>query len=208
MREDYIEKRDKNAERRFTSPDIQIRDDGDISVVEGIAAVVDSVTDIGGRFMEKIARGAFDDVMEDDVVALFNHDPNLPLARTTATGSGHLKLFLNKRGDLAYSFEPPNTTAGRDAKENIRTKIISKSSFAFTIAKDEWETNRAGNEPDIRTILKFKRLYDISPVTYPAYNDTSVGARSLEEYQKPDEDYLKDKVARDKYFREIDLKKR
>ena len=137
MKEDYILKRGDNAERRFTSPDIQVRADGDSNIIEGIAAVVDSVTDIG-PFMEKIAPGAFDDVMRDDVVALFNHDPNFPLARTTAS-EGKLDLFLNKRGDLGYRFAAPNTSVGRDMIENIRTGVIAKSSFAFTIDKDKWE---------------------------------------------------------------------
>lgn len=210
---DYIEDRKDNTERRFTSPDIQVRNDGDSSsIIEGIAAVVNSPADIGW-YEERIAPGAFDNVMKGDTVALFNHDPNLPLARTTAKGEGNLELFLNSRGDLGYRFKTPNTSVGRDLAENIRTGIIAKSSFAFTIEKDEWEEARDG-KPTIRTITKFKSLPDISPVTYPAYNQTSVesksdvAVRSWERSREPNKDYLKDKVARDKYFRGLDLKKR
>lgn len=201
---DYIEKRDKDAERRFTSPDIQIREEGDSKIIEGIAAVVESETDLGW-FTERIAKGAFDDVMNDDVVALFNHDPNFPLARTTATGTGKLDLFLNKRGDLGYRFTAPNTTVGADALENIRSGLVTKSSFAFTIAEETWETNADKDVPDVRTITKVKRLYDVAPVTYPAYKDTSVAARHMEEHKKPNKDYLADKYAMDKDLRELDL---
>lgn len=201
---DYIEQRDEKAERRFTSPDIQVREAGDNNVIEGIAAVVDSDTDLG-FYTERIAPGAFDDVMKDDVVALFNHDPNFPLARTTASDSGKLELFLNKRGDLGYRFSAPNTTIGRDMIENIRTGVIAKSSFAFTIEKDEWTSSRDDGKPDVRTITKLKRLYDVAPVTYPAYNSTSVAARSWEKAQEPKQDYLADKVARDKDLRKLDI---
>jgi len=201
---DYIEKRDKDAERRFTSPDIQIRTEDDKNIIEGIAAVVDSETDLGW-FTEKIAKGAFDDVLKDDVVALFNHDPNFPLARSTADGSAGLELFLNKRGDLGYRFNAPNTTIGADMLENIRSGLVRNSSFAFTIAEETWETNQDKDVPDVRTITKLKRLYDVSPVTYPAYKNTTVAARHLEEYHKPDEAYLADKSAMDKDLRELDL---
>jgi len=201
---DYIEQRDKDAERRFTSPDIQVREAGDGNVIEGIAAVVDSDTDLG-FYTERIAPGAFDDVMNDDVVALFNHDPNFPLARTTANEGGKLELFLNKRGDLGYRFSAPNTSVGRDMIENIRTGVIAKSSFAFTIEKDEWSSTRSDKEPNIRTITKLKRLYDVSPVTYPAYNTTSVAARSWESAKAPSKEYLADKIARDKDLRQLDI---
>ncbi len=201
---DYIEQRDKEAERRFTSPDIQVREADGNNVIEGIAAVVNSDTDLGW-YTERIAPGAFDDVMKDDVVALFNHDPNFPLARTTAGEGGKLDLFLNKRGDLGYRFTAPNTSVGRDMIENIRTGVIAKSSFAFTIEKEEWTSNRGEGEQDIRTITKLKRLYDVSPVTYPAYNDTKVSARSWEKSQEPSKEYLADKYAMDKDLRELDI---
>ncbi len=204
MKTDYIEKRDKNAERRFTSPDIQVREAGNSNVIEGIAAVVDSETDLR-FFREKIAPGAFDDVMNDDVVALFNHDPNFPLARTSAQGEAKLELFLNKRGDLGYRFTAPNTSAGKDMMENIRNGIVSKSSFAFAIREQEWIEERDHEVPDLRIIKKLERLYDVSPVTYPAYNDTSVAARSLDSVKEPKKAYEADKVEMDKILRELDL---
>jgi uncharacterized protein len=180
---DYILKQDESAERRFFNPQIEVRAEGDNQMIEGIAAVVDTETDLGW-YREKISRGAFDSVMNDDVVALFNHDPNFPLART---GAG-LDLFLTEEGHLGYRYKTPNTTVGRDLAENIRTGVVSKSSFAFTIEQDEWREEKGNKIPDVRTITKLKRLYDVSPVTYPAYADTSVGARSLEVFHKPNKD--------------------
>lgn len=199
MKKDYIQNIDENAERRFFNPQIEVREDGDDLTIEGVAAVINRTTDLGW-YKERIAKGAFDDVMKDDVVALFNHDPNYPLARTGAKGDSKLDLFLDNEGNLAYRFKAPNTSIGKDMMENIRTGIVSKSSFAFTIKEDEWER---GKETDIRTIKKIKRLYDVSPVTYPAYSDTSVAARSAEIAQQPEKDYAKDLAERDKDLREL-----
>lgn len=204
-KKDYIKGLDENAERRYFSinpDDIQIREEGDSRTIEGVAAVVNSTTDLGW-FQERIAPGAFEGRLKDDVVALFNHDPNYPLARTTAKGPGALELFINDNGDLGYRFEANvNTTVGKDLLENIRTGVISKSSFAFTIDEDEWSK---GKETDVRTIKKIKRLYDVSPVTYPAYNDTAVAARSCEKSMQPKKEFTLDSVERDKDLRELNF---
>ena len=180
MKKDYIQSIE-SGERRFFNP--EIRAEGD-NTIEGVAAVVNKTTDLGW-FEERIAPGAFDDVLKDDVVALFNHDPNLPLART---GAG-LDLFLTKSGDLGYRFEAPKTTIGQDLRENIKSGVVTKSSFAFTIESETWDfaDDKEGRDKDLRTITKFKRLYDVSPVTYPAYADTSVAARSVEGKHQKDE---------------------
>jgi HK97 family phage prohead protease len=70
---------------------------------------------------------------------------------------------------LRYELDIPNTTAGRDLKENMRLGNITQSSFAFTLGKggDSWERNEDGN--DVRIIHKVDRLYDVSPVSLPAY---------------------------------------
>jgi len=174
-------------ERRYSSPP-EIRAEGDENIIEGVAAVVEKTTDLGW-FEERIAKGAFDDVLNDDTVALFNHDANLPLARTTAIGDGKLELGINSAGDLTYKFKSPDTSIGRDLSVNVKSGVVKHSSFAFTIKEEKWEfaSKENGLEKDIRTILKVDRLYDVSPVTYPAYADTSVAARSKEE-NKPESD--------------------
>jgi len=143
-----------DKERRYITPHMEIREEEDGSrMVEGVAAVVNSTTDLGW-FEERIDKGAFDDVLNDDVVALFNHDANLPLARTTATGEGKLELFLNDKGDLGYRFKTPNTQLGKDLAENIRSGIVKQSSVAFTIEEESWKLADSSNglDKNVRTI--------------------------------------------------------
>ena len=147
--------------------------------IEGYAALFDTRTDLVW-FDETIAPGAFDEADMSDVVALFNHDPNLPLARTS---SGTLDLKIDERG-LFYSFEVPDTSTGRDLLTLIERGDISQSSFAFTINKESW-TDEQG-EKTLRTIEKIEKLYDVSPVTYPAYSETTALARKREERMKKD----------------------
>lgn len=176
---DYISKI-KDAERRYFSAPVEYRKDGDAGGrIEGIAAVVNKRTDLGW-YEEEIEKGAFDEVMKDDVRALFNHDPNLVLARTT---SGTLTLSLNDRGDLMYSYETPDRTYARDLEDSVAKKDVDQSSFAFSIKQERWiwaEQRSDGGKKDLRIVEKLSRLYDVSPVTYPAYQDTSVAKRSFE----------------------------
>lgn len=178
MKEDYITRLNESAERRFFTSEVEIREDGAGNVVEGIAAVVGIKTDLG-YFTEEIARGAFDDVLNDDVVCLFNHDSNFPLARSV-NGKGTLELFLTDEGHLGYRYDTPDRSYAKDLLNAIRSGDVSKSSFAFTIKEQKWTYAEGSKELDERVILKLDRLYDVSPVTYPAYQDTSVAARSLQ----------------------------
>jgi HK97 family phage prohead protease len=166
----------------------ELRADGESRRVEGYAAVFGSESENLGWFTEEIAPGAFDDVMRDDVRALYNHDENLILARTR---SGTLELSLDGKG-LRYAFEAPNTTAGNDLLESIRRGDITQSSFGFRVKDDRWENSEVeenGNKmtKTKRTIVKLERLYDVSPVTFPAYPDTEVARRSLEAATKTEE---------------------
>lgn len=172
---DYIDK--ETTERRFFSSDIsvEVRDDKPNSrTITGYAAVFNKDSENFGWFIERIAPGAFSDVLQNDTVALFNHDPNYPLARNGV----NLTLSEDDYG-LKYRFDAPDTTVGNDLLANVRSGVIKQSSFAFTVAEEKWE-EKDGPEPSVRTITKVKRLYDVSPVTYPAYPDTTVAARSHE----------------------------
>lgn len=137
------------------------------------------------QFREVIEPGAFSDVLNDDVRALFNHDPNLVLARSK-NGGGTLTIGQDSTG-LWYEFEAPDTQAGRDLMENIRLGNVDQSSFGFSVAKDgqKWEEKQEGGGPVVmkRTITKVSRLFDVSPVTYPAYPDATVALRSLEQFK-------------------------
>ena len=146
----------------------EMRANDDEMVVEGYAAVFDSVTDIG-PFQERIAQGAFSDVLEDDVRLLINHD-GVPLARTS---NGTLELSQDDTG-LFYRASLSNTQAGKDLYEMIKRGDIDQSSFAFTIKEESRDAD------DVRVIDKVGRLLDVSPVTYPAYQAASVYARAEE----------------------------
>lgn len=154
---------------------------GESRKVMGYAAVFNSDSEEMWDFVERIAPGAFDGVLGDDVRALFNHDPSMLLARTS---SGTLKLSVDEKG-LRYEFEAPNTQAGNDLLEMLRRGDVSQSSFAFTVMDEKWDEVKDGMP--VRTITKVKRLYDVSPVTYPAYPDTTAAMRSLEQYRKEHE---------------------
>lgn len=140
----------------------------DALVVEGYASNFDVEYDLG-YFKETVARGAFDNVMEDDVRFLLNHT-GAPLARTT---NGTLELSVDDQG-LKYRAALADTQDGRDLYKLIKRGDISQSSFAFTIEADEWSEDRS-----TRTITKVGKLLDTSAVTYPASPTASVYARNM-----------------------------
>ena len=140
----------------------------DALVVEGYASNFDVEYDLG-YFKETVARGAFDDVMQDDVRFLLNHT-GAPLARTT---NGTLELSVDDQG-LKYRAALADTQDGRDLYKLIKRGDISQSSFAFSIEADTWSEDRS-----TRTITKVGRLIDVSSVTYPASPTASVYARNM-----------------------------
>lgn len=166
----------KELEKRTYNIEFRASDDGDGRTVSGYAAVYRSVSNELWGFEEVIEPGAFDNADLSDVRALFNHDPNQILARTS---SGTMQLVQDDTG-LRYEFEMPDTTLGNDLLVMMKRGDISQSSFAFTIKEDSWE-ERDGALP-LRHIRQIDRVYDVSPVTYPAYEKTSVTARSWEAF--------------------------
>lgn len=169
-----------NKEIRLSSIDdytIVKRDDGTNGlIIEGYAAVYDDVADIGGMFKETIARGAFDSADMRDVPLKYNHVDNVPILARTRNKS--LTLISDEKG-LRIRAELLDTTDGVDMYKRIKAGLIDKMSFAFTIAKggDEWTRKDGGK---FRTITKFDRIFDVSVVDMPAYDNTSIFARSKE----------------------------
>jgi HK97 family phage prohead protease len=141
--------------------------------VEGYASVFNSMSEDLGGFREIILPNAFSDVLDNDVRALYNHDSNYLLARTT---SGTLELKEDEKG-LYYRFEMPNTSYGNDMLELFRRGDLSQSSFGFTVEKDSW---RMEDGQHVRYIERVGSLFDVSPVVYPAYTAASSGLRSAE----------------------------
>ena len=157
--------------RTFT---IEMRADGDATKLTGYAAVFNELSQvIFGMFRERIERGAFAGTLSDDIRALWNHDTGLPLGRTKA---GTLKLDEDAHG-LRVEITPPNTQAGRDAVESIKRGDVDQMSFGFDVLEDSWDKDADGMV--IRTLRKIK-LYEVSPVVFPAYPQTSISARAGE----------------------------
>lgn len=154
--------------------------DSESRLVEGYAVVYNSRSvDLGG-FYEVIEKGALDDVIEgSDVVCLLNHDINRGVLARSRNGKGSLSLSLDEKG-LAFSFEAPKTALGDEILEGVRRGDISKCSFAFTVADDEYSKQEDGTI--LRTIRKIDTLYDISMVYNPAYEGTQVDTRGLDAF--------------------------
>lgn len=171
-------------ERRWLESEIEIRklDETDMPTIVGYALKFNRSSQNLFYFDEVLDRHCLDDTDMSNVVALINHDMNLPLARTGT----NLKLEIDDIG-LKFTLTPTNTTYAKDLLENMRAGIINKCSFAFTISKDKeaekWEEKE---DKYVRTIFKIDKLYDVSIVTTPAYEDTEavLSERSQQAFEK------------------------
>ncbi len=174
------EKGKKNEIERRNFPVEELRaitDENGLRHIVGYAAVFNSLSEDLGGFREKIDPGCFSKTINsDDVRALWNHDSNHVLGRNK---SGTLILSEDQRG-LKIDVIPPDAQWARDLMVSIDRGDIDQMSFGFQKISDRWE----GDYPnEVRTLMEV-RLFDVSPVTFPAYPDTEVGLRSLEEYRK------------------------
>jgi HK97 family phage prohead protease len=167
----------KERERRAVATTVELRkasEDAPPSI-SGYAAMFNEETVIAGLFREAIAPGAFAAaVKDDDVRALFNHDSNIVLGRTK---SGTLTLREDDKG-LFYDVNPPNTQAANDVRELIQRGDVSGSSFGFTVEDETWDDSEVKRGKLPLRIIRKASLFDVSPVTFPAYEATSVSARS------------------------------
>lgn len=163
-----------DAERRFTSVPVEIRAGSDDKrTIGGYAAKFERMSQNLGGFVEKIDRGFFNKSRGDGwpgVQARYNHDDNMLLGTTDA---GTLRLGIDDIG-LEYMVDLPSTRA--DVHELVQRGDVRQSSFAFVVFEDDWTTTDQGFP--LRTLIS-GRLMDVAPVNTPAYEDTSVGLRSL-----------------------------
>ena len=169
--------------RNIGNCELRALDGQESRTITGYAVVFESESnDLG--FIEVIKRGAITQELVDscDIFCKFNHDDNKVLARSNM-GKGSLKLTVDDKG-LRYEFDAPNTDLGNELLEYIKRGDLYQSSFAFALDIDDksaqkWES-RSGKY--YRTIYKIAALYDVSPVWQPAYSETSVDKRSMEEF--------------------------
>ena len=169
----------KQEKRTFTGT-VNYRADGEGMPKEigGIAAVINSVTDLA-YFEEVIMAGAFDNALSKDydIRCLFNHEAELILGRTKANTCN---VFVNADGNLEYTWIPDyENPTHMSVVRSIMRGDITQSSFAFTIKEQTWSESTKYGTMGKRTIKVIEDLYDVSPVTYPAYEDTEADARSI-----------------------------
>ena len=169
--------------RTFELDDVEVRMlPGQAPIIAGYAVVFNSLSEVmtdgrGRPFRERIAPTAFDRALaaDPDVRALWNHNADLPLGRTR---NGTLVLRKDGAG-LRIELTPPATTWGQDAIESIRRGDVSGMSFAFAAKRDGGDTwSKPGPDGVAERVLLDADLYEVSPVTFPAYPATVVGVRS------------------------------
>jgi len=171
---ELTEGNDMEKDREERSYKVEMRvEDGDEPKITGHAAVFNKLSvDLMG-FREKVAPGAFiNSIEKSDIRALWNHNPDYVLGRNK---SRTLKLEEDKKG-LAIEILPPDTQWARDLMETIKRGDVDQMSFAFKTIKDSWENQ--DKKESIRTLEEVE-LFDVSPVTYPAYPQTDVKVRSI-----------------------------
>ncbi len=148
-----------------------IREEGEPAKLAGYAAVFDVPSEDMG-YREYIRAGAFEDSLDGDIRSLFNHDSNYVLGRTL---NGTLSLKEDEHG-LRFVVIPPETSWARDLLVSIERGDIDQMSFGFRVLEDRWTNQEDGTE--MRELLKVE-LFEVSPVTFPAYPQTSVSVREI-----------------------------
>jgi HK97 family phage prohead protease len=162
-----------DQERRFTVGRVELRAGSEKRTFGGYAAKFNTQSKNLGGFIERIDPGFFNKSRGDgwpDVIARYNHDDNMLLGTTNA---GTLRLDVDNVG-LFYDVDPPQSRS--DVYELVERGDVVKSSFAFQMFEDDWAASDQGFP--MRTLVSGK-LFDVAPVNVPAYDDTSVGLRSL-----------------------------
>ena len=176
-------------EKRGGSLGVETRADDNKKTLTGYAVVFNSDTTIGDYFIERIDPGAFDKTIGGDIRALVDHDSGRVIGRTK---SGTLRLAVDTRG-LKVEIDVPDTVDGRDLWTLVERGDISGMSFGFYVTKQEWD--ETGDLP-VRTILEVE-LFEVSAVAFPAYDDTTIGVRSLEEARAEAERLAADRAKRE-----------
>jgi HK97 family phage prohead protease len=160
----------QEPEVRTNSVDFEVRAEGDGMTFTGYASVFNSPSQDLGGFIEYVAPGAFKRSLQsrNEVKLLWNHDSGEPLA---SLRGGTMQLVEDDRG-LKVTAQLPNTTRGRDIAELLRTNVIDSMSFGFNVIKDTW--SRDGQTRTLDSV----RLFEVSVVSFPAYEATTAQVRS------------------------------
>ena len=171
-----------NKEKRAYMCDVSTRtDEKHGNVLEGIPIVYESETDIGGMWREIIDRGALDEADLKDVHFLVNHDINsIPLARSRNNNENStMQMTVGSDGlHVRVDLDTEGNPKAKELYSAIKRQDISGMSFMFSVKSDRWDD--LDSEYPTRHITALDKVFEVSAVTFPAYEQTSINARSVE----------------------------
>ena len=159
---------------RSTATQFKTRDDGGNLAIEGYFAVFDSNYEIAPGMSESIAPGAFDKTLSGDIRALINHDTTLVLGRTKANT---LQLRTDSHGLWGHIDINPNDSDAMNLYNRVQRGDVDQCSFGFDIISEETDFREDGS---VHWTIQEVELYEVSPCTFPAYEETNIAARAKE----------------------------
>lgn len=172
----------KMRQLRTVGTKFETREDGENLSIEGYFAVFNSNYEIAPGMSESIAPGAFSKTLSGDIRALINHDTTLVLGRTKANT---LQLREDNHGLWGHIDINPNDSDAMNLYERVKRGDVDQCSFGFDILSEETDFRDDGS---VHWTIKEVELYEVSPCTFPAYEETNINARAKER-----EDLLKRK---------------
>lgn len=165
---------------RTINGEFKTRDDSGKLSIEGYFAVFDSIYQIAPGYSESIAPGAFDNTLSGDIRALINHDTTLVLGRTKANT---LQLKTDAHGLWGHIDINPKDSDAMNLYNRVQRGDVDQCSFGFDIVNEETDFREDGS---VHWTIKEVELYEVSPCTFPAYEETNIAARKkeAEEYKR------------------------
>ena len=159
---------------RTASTQFETREDGENLAIEGYFAVFNSNYEIAPGMSESIAPGAFSKTLSGDIRALINHDTTFVLGRTKANT---LQLREDAHGLWGHIDINPNDSDAMNLYERVKRGDVDQCSFGFDILSEETDFRDDGS---VHWTIKEVELYEVSPCTFPAYEETNISARAKE----------------------------
>jgi HK97 family phage prohead protease len=176
MAKNKLPEKGRHETRAFATPDLQAVPEGNI--LEGHAAVFGQTIDMCGCWTETIARGAFDRTDFTNVKFDVNHNlSSVPLARSRNNNANStLYLQVDDQGlAIRASLDVEKNVDSQALYSAVTRGDISGMSFIFTVRTDEW-TDLDTDMPS-RAITDIAQVYEVSAVSFPAYDGTDINAR-------------------------------
>lgn len=174
----------KNNKLEIRNYNVELRAEKESRIITGLAIPVESRSSLLGDFYEVIRSSAVNDelIQNNDIKVYLNHNPGQGTFARSKYGQGSLDLNITERG-LEFSFEAPNSVFGNALLEGIKRGDYDQMSFGFWVGDDQWDDN--GDGTYTRSILSFAGIEEISILSQlPAYPQTDVAIRSLEEFKE------------------------